>query len=202
MVRRRSTVRFRNGAPAQRNNSNSSNGPWGPFRGPSSSHIEPRGASVGLRFAELCGLGGSVMDLLDRAEDHRRCALDGPAHQVPWAVAVMYLGEPLLDGHGLTVRTGGHVAVSQHAGSYVGCRVEFVAQDVCESAFAGFDDGARVMCDQPAQHGIGVLGIAQVPGAIELMQAGGGEARGVADVVQPRGGFQQISVRAENGRQA
>src|SRR6266498_2358001 len=32
MVRRRSTVRFRNGAPAQRNNSNTSNGPWGPFR--------------------------------------------------------------------------------------------------------------------------------------------------------------------------
>jgi hypothetical protein len=56
------------------------------------------------------------MDLLDCAEDHRRGALDGPAHQVPWAVAVMYLGESLLDGHGLTVRTGGHVAASQHAG--------------------------------------------------------------------------------------
>jgi hypothetical protein len=49
MVRRRSTVRFRNGAPAQRINSNTSNGPWGPFRGPSSSHIRPRGASVCLR---------------------------------------------------------------------------------------------------------------------------------------------------------
>ena len=76
MVRRRSTVRFRNGAPAQRTNSNSSNGPRGPFRGPSSSHIEPRGASVCLRFAELCGLGGSLMDLLGCAEDHRRGALD------------------------------------------------------------------------------------------------------------------------------
>src|SRR5580704_1331169 len=32
MVRRRSTVRFRNGAPAQRINSNGSNSPWGPFR--------------------------------------------------------------------------------------------------------------------------------------------------------------------------
>jgi hypothetical protein len=37
------------------------------------------------------------MDLLDGAEDHRRGALDGPAHQVPWAVAIMYLGEPLFD---------------------------------------------------------------------------------------------------------
>ena len=53
-----------------------------------------------IRSAELCGLGGSLMDLLDRAEDHRRGALDGPAHQVPWAVAVMYLGEPLSTGTG------------------------------------------------------------------------------------------------------
>jgi len=83
-------VRFRNGAPAQRTNSNTSNALWGPFRGPSSSHIEPRWASVCLRSAELCGLGGSLMDLLDCAEDHRRGALDGPAHEVPWAVAVMY----------------------------------------------------------------------------------------------------------------
>ena len=47
-----------------------------------------------------------------------------------------------------------------------------------------------------------MLGVAQVPGAVELVQAGGGEVGCVADVVQPRGGFQQIGVRAENGRQA
>src|SRR5260370_22374677 len=93
MVRRRSTVRFRNGAPAQRNNSNTSNGPWGPFRGPSSSHIEPRGASVCLRFAELFGLGGSEMDLLDCADDHRRGALDVPCHPAPLAVTDMYLSD-------------------------------------------------------------------------------------------------------------
>jgi hypothetical protein len=50
------------------------------------------------------------MDLLDCAEDHRRGALDGPAQQVPWAVAVMYLGEPPVDRYGLAVRAGGHVA--------------------------------------------------------------------------------------------
>ena len=150
MVRRRSTVRFRNGAPAQRNNSNASNGPWGPFRGPSSSHREPLRASVCLRFAELCGPGGSLMDLLDCAEDHRRGALDGPAHRVPWAVAAVYLGEPLLDRHGLAVRAGGHVAASQHAGQDVRRRIELGAQDIGESAFAGFDDGAGVVGDQPA----------------------------------------------------
>ena len=113
------------------------------------------------------------MDLLDCAEDHRRGALDGPAHQVPWAVAVLDLGEPPFDRHGLAVRAGGHVAASQHAGQYVRCRVELGAQDVGESAFAGFDDGAGVVGDQPAQHGVGVLGVAQVPGTIELVQAGG-----------------------------
>ncbi len=118
MVRRRSTVRFRNGVPAQGNNSNISNRPRGSFRGPSSSHIEPRGASVSLRSAGLCGLGGSVMDLLDCAEDHRRGTLDGPAHQVPGAVAVMYLGEPPADRYGLAVRAGRHVTASQNAGQY------------------------------------------------------------------------------------
>src|SRR2546421_2711928 len=168
MVRRRSTVRFRNGAPAQRNNSNLSNDPWGPFRGPSSSHIEPRRASVCLRSAELCGLGGSLMDLLDCAEDHRRGALDGPAHQVPGAVAVTYLGEPLFDRHELAVRAGGHVAVGQRVGKLLWRRLKLQAQGVGKSAFTGFDDGAGVMCDQPAQNSVGVLGVAQVTGAVEL----------------------------------
>ena len=56
--------------------------------------------------------------------------------------------------------------------------------------------------DQSAQHGIGVLGVAQVPGSVELVQAGGGEAAGLADVLQSRGGFEQIGVRAENRCQA
>ena len=59
-----------------------------------------------------------------------------------------------------------------------------------------------MVSDQSAQQGIGVLGVAQVPGADELVQAGGLEAGGVADFVQPGGGLQQIGVRAENGRKA
>jgi len=46
-----------------------------------------------------------------------------------------------------------------------------------ESASFGFDDGAGVMGDQPAQHGVGMLCVAQVPGAIELVQAREGKAR-------------------------
>jgi hypothetical protein len=58
------------------------------------------------------------------------------------------------------------------------------------------------MGDQPAQQGVGVLGTAQVAGAVQGVQARDGKARRVADVVQPRGGLQQIGVRDENGRQA
>jgi hypothetical protein len=95
--------------------------------------------------------------------------------------------------------------MSQHVSTLAstsGAGVELGTQDIGESAFAGFDDGAGVVGDQPAQHGIGVLGVAQVPGTIELVQAGGGQAGGVADVVQLRGGLQQVGVRAENGCQA
>ena len=77
--------------------------------------------------AELCDTGGSVLDLLDRAEDHRRGALDRPAHQVPGAVAVMYLGESLLDRHVLAVWAGGHVTEGQHAGKHVRRRLELQA---------------------------------------------------------------------------
>ena len=58
------------------------------------------------------------------------------------------------------------------------------------------------MRDQPTEHSVGVLGVAQVPGAVECVQARGGQAGRVADVVQPRSGFQQIGVSAENRRQA
>ena len=74
--------------------------------------------------------------------------------------------------------------------------------DAGESAFAGFDDGAGVVGDPQAQHGVSVLGVAQVTGAVEWVEARRGEARGVADVVQPCGGFQEVGVCAENGCQA
>jgi hypothetical protein len=109
---------------------------------------------------ESCGSGGSALNLLDCAEDHRRGTLDGPADEVPGAVAVMYLGESPFDRDEVAVRAGGHVAVGQHAGMRVRGRLELQAQDVGESAFAGFDDGVGVVGDQQAQHGVGVLGVA------------------------------------------
>ena len=84
------------------------------------------------RSAELCDVGGSVIDLLDGTEDHRRGVLDRPAHQVPWAVAAMYFGEPLVDRHELAVWVCGHVTEGQHAGQLVRRWLELAAQEVGE----------------------------------------------------------------------
>ena len=110
----------------------------------------------------------------------------------------MYLGEPPVDRREFAVRAGGHVAVGQHAGKRIRGRLELQAQDVGESAFFGFDDGAGVVGDQSAQHGVGVPGIAQVTGAVQCVQARHGQAERVADVVQPGSGFHEVSVRAED----
>jgi hypothetical protein len=61
-------VRFRNEALAQRNNSNLSNKPWGPFRepiGPGSSQDQDRAGIALFESADLCASGSPVMDLLD-----------------------------------------------------------------------------------------------------------------------------------------
>ena len=82
------------------------------------------------------------------------------------------------------------------------CRLELEAQDVGKPAFVGFDDGVGVMGDQPAQHRVGVLGVAQVTGTVECVQARQGQVGRVADVVQPGRGLQKVSISAENGCQA
>jgi hypothetical protein len=50
--------------------------------------------------------------------------------------------------------------------------------------------------DQTAQHDVCVLGVAQVPGAVECVQARYGQVGHVAGVMQPRSGFQEIGVSA------
>jgi hypothetical protein len=61
-------------------------------------------------FAKLCDLRDPVTNLLNCAEDHRRGALDRPAHEVPGAVAVLYLGERFSAG---TISPSGLVVMSQ-----------------------------------------------------------------------------------------
>ena len=125
---------------------------------------------------------------------------DSAADRIVCAVAGPDFSQALLNGYVLAVWARDHVAVGQHAGKRVWRGLELPAQDVGESAFFGFDDGAGVVGDLSAQHGVGMLGVAEVPDAVEGMQARGGQAGRVADVMQP-GGFEQIGVSAENRRQ-
>ena len=71
-----------------------------------------------------------------------------------------------------------------------------------EAAFFGLDNGAGVVRDQAAQRGFGVLDVAEVAGAVQAVQAGGGEFGEIADVVQPCGGLKELGVRAEGWLEA
>jgi len=68
---------------------------------------------------------------------------------------------------------------------------------VGEAALGGFGEGCGVVGDQAAEEVIGMLGIAEVPGTVERMETGHSDGWGVADVVEPRGGGDQVSVFAQ-----
>jgi hypothetical protein len=91
-----------------------------------------------------------------------------------------------------------HVAVGQRIVEDHACGGKLAAQLASEAAFLGFDDSAGVMRDQTAQDRVGEMCVAQVPGAVERMKAGLDQLGRVADVVQPRSGFEQIGVITEN----
>ena len=76
--------------------------------------------------------------------------------------------------------------------------LELAGQLVGQAALVGFDEGAGVVGDQAAEHVAGLRDVAQVAGAVERVEAGVVQGGGVADVVQQRGGGQQVRVRAED----
>jgi hypothetical protein len=91
-----------------------------------------------------------------------------------------------------------HVAIGQRIVEDHARGGELAAQLADKAAFLGFDDSAGVMRDQTAQDRVSEMRVAEVPGAVERMKAGLGQLGGVADVMQPRGGFEQIGVITED----
>jgi hypothetical protein len=87
-----------------------------------------------------------------------------------------------------------HVAVDQRVSQVAWRRRELAGQLPGETSFFCLDDGAGMVGDQPADHGLGVLDIAQVSRAIEGVEPGVGQPGGVADVVQYGGGYEQVGV--------
>src|ERR1700730_8314200 len=55
--------------------------------------------------------------------------------------------------------------------------------------------------DRPAQHRVGMLDVAEVPGAVERAKVRVGEFRRVADVMQPRGSFEQVGIVTQDRSQ-
>ena len=88
--------------------------------------------------------------------------------------------------------------MSQYVSEVVAGGRELAGQFSGDAAFFGFDDGASVVSDQPAQLAGGSPGATQVPSAVERVEAGVREAGNVADVMQPCGGGQQIGVRVQD----
>ena len=150
----------------------------------------------------MSGAGGSGVDLADGLQDEWGGAADGTADQVARAVAVVDLGQAVVDLDVLAVGTGGHVAEGQRVGQRLGRRGELAGQDAGEAAFFGLDDGAGVVRDQAAQQGFGVLDVTEVAGAVQAVQAGFGEFGEIADVMEPGGGLEQTGVRANRGGEA
>jgi len=101
---------------------------------------------------------------------------------------IVVVSESHFDWDELAVRAGCHVAASQHAGKLVRGRLELQART---SASPRSSASTMAMGDQSAQQGVSVLGIAQVTGTVQGVQARHGQAGRVADVVQPCRGFRR-----------
>src|SRR5215472_17175431 len=110
------------------------------------------------------------------------------------AVARSYLGEAIMDREGIAVRARGYVAVGKRVGQCARGSGELLEQRSAQTAFLGLDDGAGVMRDETAQHRVGVLDIAEVAGSVERVEAGVDQVGGVADIMEPRGGFEQVRI--------
>ena len=126
---------------------------------------------------------------------------DRAGDQVCWPVSGTDVGQPLVDRHALSVRSCRHVAIDQRVSQVVWRGLELAGQLPGETSFSCLDDGAGMVGDQPAEHGLGVLDIAQVPRAIKGMEPGVGQPGRVADVVQDGGGREQVGVLSEDRSQ-
>jgi hypothetical protein len=105
-----------------------------------------------------------------------------------------------MHGDHVPARICSHVTVGKRIVEGRAWRGKLAAQLARQTAFLGFNDRAGVMRDQAAHNRIGEVRVVQVPGAVKRMKASLGQLGRVADVMQPRGGFEQIGVLTEDRR--
>jgi len=114
------------------------------------------------------------------------------------AVPRPYLRQTVVNGEWVAVRARGHVAVGERFGQAARWERELPEQDAAQTAFLCLDDSAGVMGDESAKHVVGLLDVAQVPGSVERVKASVGQLGGVADVMEPGCGFEQVGIFAED----
>jgi hypothetical protein len=117
---------------------------------------------------------------------------------VTGTVSHSYLSQTVVDSKQAAIRAGGHIAIGECLGQRARGTGELPEQDTAQTALLCFGDRAGVMCDQSTQHLVGVLHVAQVTGSVERMESGVDQVGGVADVVEPGSGFEQIGILAQD----
>jgi hypothetical protein len=134
--------------------------------------------------AELCGPGGPALDLLDCAEDHRRGALDGPAHQMPGAVAVMDLGEPVPCQN---LRSGSELEFSVPVRLLFGTRLSGRGRRVCALSGRSHRPRRRARAAEVVVPATGAAGARYSAARTRPESAGGAVRRGPASGPGTRG---------------
>lgn len=76
------------------------------------------------------------------------------------SVASADFHEAGIHGQAFAVGAGGHVAIDEGLGEFVAFGGELGGEFVGEATLLGFDEGAGVVSDQPAESGVGVVGVA------------------------------------------
>lgn len=117
------------------------------------------------------------------------------------SISVTDLSEPVVSAYPFTRRPGRHIAVNQCGGEMLGRLGKLTSQLLRQPPLLRFDDGTRVVSDKAAKHRVRVFDVPQVPSAVEWMELGVRERRRVPDVMQPRGGGQQVAIGAEDRSQ-
>jgi hypothetical protein len=136
---------------------------------------------------------------VDRGGQGGTRAADRAMYRMAGRVALEDLADASREGESLAGGPGGHVGVDQRVHDWAVLALEG-GQLGRMAAFLGLERRAGVIGHQAAEAVIDAEGL-QVPGAVQRMQPGGHQRRGIADVVQPRSGDQEVAlVIGEHGR--
>lgn len=126
-------------------------------------------ASLGVKFGFLTarGLGPEIpVDALNRRDQARGGLSDRIGNDVAASIPLENFCQSVVDRQMISRRTGCHVTVDQRVAVFRWFGAEALRELSAEISLICLDESAGVMCDQPAQVVIRMMGIAEVAGAV------------------------------------